>query len=238
MRRIIIFILFFLLLLPFNNNSNLFSAEDDKQSISANEVQSAGAPVYVPPFRGAPSRRIGGGSRSLEINKPYLTVIAPEHTGLTIQEQPTIYWYISEPSTTTIEFTITTEKGDNRFFEVKLQATELSGLQSFSLKEHNIRLLPNVEYRWYVSIVPDPKRRSKDIIAGGSIMRINLNEKLKQKLDNASSENIFYVLAEEGIWYDTIQSLSGLIEKYPGNKNYKAFRAKLFNQVGLTDISE
>jgi hypothetical protein len=237
MRKILIFTFLILFLCSFGENSKLFCAEENQQGMSSQDVQS-GAPVYVPPFRGAPSRRIGGGSRSLEVNKPYLTVIAPDHTGFTIQEQPTIYWYISESSTTTVEFTMTTEKGDDRFIEIKLPATEVSGLQRFSLKEHNVRLAPNVEYKWYVSIVPDPKRRSKDIIAGGSIMRISLNEKLKQKLDKASTENIFYVLAEEGIWYDTIQSLSGLIEKYPGNKSYKSYRAKLFGQVGLTDISE
>lgn len=236
MKKIIFYLVFIVLIFAFNNNSMVFSADTD-QSVSSQDAQTA-MPVYVPPMRGAPSRRIGGGSRSLEVNKPYLTVIAPDHTGFTIQEQPTIYWYISEPATTSIEFTITKEKGDDRFFEVKLPATKVLGLQSFSLKEHNIKLVPNVEYKWYVSIIPDPKRRSKDIIAGGSIMRIILNENLKQKLDNATSEDIFYTLAKEGIWYDTIQSLSGLIEKYPNNKNYKQYRAKLFEQVGLTEISE
>lgn len=236
MKRIILLLLFLVLFFAVSDNSLLF-AEDSEQKVATSDTQT-NSPIYVPPFRGAPSRRIGGGSRSLEVNKPYLTVIAPDHTGLTIQEQPTIYWYISEPSKTSIEFTITREKGDDRFFEVKLPQSIVSGLQSFSLKEHNIKLAPNVEYKWYVSIVPDPKRRSKDIIAGGSIMRITMNEALQKKLDKATSEDIFYVLATESIWYDTIQSLTGLIEKYPNNKNYKQFRAKLFEQVGLAEIAE
>lgn len=233
-----LFILFVLCNLFFYTSVNPSFCEDEseKSEKKTSLSESQKPPVYVPPMRGAPNRRIGGGSRSLHVNKPFLTVIAPEHTGLTIQEQPTVYWYISEPAITSIEFTITTERGDDKFFEVKLPPIKVSGLQSFSLKEHDIRLVPNVEYKWYVSIVPDPKRRSKDIIAGGSIMRIPLDDRLKQRLEKTTAEDIFYVLAEEGIWYDTVESLTNLIKKYPNNEKYKEFRTKIFQQVGLVDI--
>ena len=33
-------------------------------------------------------------------------MLAPDHTGLTTQEQPSLYWYLSEPAPYPIELTI------------------------------------------------------------------------------------------------------------------------------------
>ena len=37
---------------------------------------------------------------------PRLSVLAPDHTGLTTQEQPSLYWYLSEPAPYPIDLTI------------------------------------------------------------------------------------------------------------------------------------
>src|SRR5437867_965146 len=49
--------------------------------------------VYKPPLRGAPAVRIDGGSRGSGLSLICLTVLAPDQTGLTVQEQPTLFWY-------------------------------------------------------------------------------------------------------------------------------------------------
>ena len=56
------------------------------------------APVYRPPLRGAPRGRVGGGSRGTGRESFVLSVLAPDHTGLTTSEQPSLYWFISGPS--------------------------------------------------------------------------------------------------------------------------------------------
>src|SRR3954464_13273604 len=49
------------------------------------------SPEYVPPPRGAPTGRIGGGTRGLQALP--LTALAPNHAGLTISAQPVLYYY-------------------------------------------------------------------------------------------------------------------------------------------------
>src|SRR5512134_1193228 len=56
------------------------------------------APVYKPPLRGAPRGRIGGGTRGTGLDSLALSVLAPDHSGLTIREQPSLYWIISNPT--------------------------------------------------------------------------------------------------------------------------------------------
>src|SRR4051794_27821202 len=41
-------------------------------------------PVYQPPMRGAPSGRVGGGTRGAAGGMPTLDVLAPDHVGLTL----------------------------------------------------------------------------------------------------------------------------------------------------------
>src|SRR5262245_39912255 len=51
--------------------------------------------VYTPPQRGVPGGREGAGSRGDLKSRPILTVLTPKgHMGLTIQEQPVLYWYL------------------------------------------------------------------------------------------------------------------------------------------------
>src|SRR5205823_2562581 len=58
---------------------------------------------YKPPARGAPKARVGGSTRALA-SALTLSVIAPDHTGLAATEQPELFWYISQPVKTPVEF--------------------------------------------------------------------------------------------------------------------------------------
>ena len=78
-------------------------------------------PVYKPPMRGAPASRVGGGSRGPDSGgAPRIAVLAPDHTGLTTQEQPDLYWYISKPGATRLEITVITDQTVQPLLEKKL----------------------------------------------------------------------------------------------------------------------
>src|SRR4029453_11147001 len=66
----------------------------------------AGMPTYKPPQRGAPTRRVGGGPRRPGDQLPTIAVLAPDHPGLTIHEQPSLYWFLSEATTYPVEVTL------------------------------------------------------------------------------------------------------------------------------------
>src|SRR5262249_44535388 len=68
-------------------------------------------PVYKPPLRGAPGGRVGGGTRGASGRDIFvLSVLAPDHTGLTIQEQPSLFWFISNDTSLPVELTIVDPK--------------------------------------------------------------------------------------------------------------------------------
>jgi hypothetical protein len=58
-------------------------------------TQSEDVPLYNPPQRGAPAGRVAGGTRGFNNDLPMLSALAPNHTGLSVHPQPTLYWYLS-----------------------------------------------------------------------------------------------------------------------------------------------
>jgi hypothetical protein len=90
-----------------------------------------------------------------------------------------------------------------------------------------------MEYRWFVSAIADMDQRSGDIVASGTIQRIEPNETLSSKIAGADKDTLPGLYAEAGIWYDTIDALSRLIEKSPGDHTLQEQRSALLEQVGL-----
>jgi len=106
------------------------------------------------------------------------------------------------------------------------------------LADHGVRLVPGVSYRWYVAVVPDSGRRSKDILAGGAIERVAPPEGLAAKLAQADKATLPFLYAEAGIWYDALATISELIETAPNDPSLRRQRAALMAQVGLPNIGE
>jgi hypothetical protein len=197
----------------------------------------AGVPVYNPPSRGAPGGRIGGGTRGGG-NIFVLSVLAPDHSGFTTSEQPSLYWFISKPTTLPIELTVMDSQGIKPLLETKLPSPAEPGIQRVRLADYNVHLAPGAAYRWFVAVVPDADRRSKDILAGGAIERVDLQEDVKAKLAQASDKEVPFVYAQAGLWYDALKSISDLIDAAPQNQELRNERTALLKQVGLPSTNE
>ncbi len=195
-------------------------------------------PVYTPPLRGAPGGRVTGGSRGAEDVLPTLAALVPDHTGLSVQAQPTLYWYLSKTLPYPVEFTLIDDQAIQPLVEVRLPALVRPGLQWVRLADHGIRLQPGVLYQWFVALVVDPDQRSKDFIAGGTIERITPPEALRAKLVQAGQARVPYVYAETGLWYDAMMAVSELINAAPHDIALRQQRAALLQQVGLADIAK
>jgi hypothetical protein len=193
-------------------------------------------PVYKPKFRGAPVVRVAGSSRA-DGPDIKLLVIAPEHVGLTTQEQPSLYWYNSRPVKTKFELTIVQKQKAAPLLEFRLDSAAEVGIHQLPLADHNIKLAVDTEYRWIVALVFDQDSRSRDVVASGMIKRITPGEELKKRLAGAKPNELPFIYAEEGIWYDAISSLGDLIEAHPGNDLFHKQRAALLQQVGLGEAA-
>ena len=204
------------------------------ESQSKKPASLATMPVYKPPLRGAPVGRVGGGTRGVGSELPVLAALVPEHVGLTAQEQPSLYWYLSKLTNCFVEFTLIDDQSIQPLLEKRIGPPVQAGVHCIRLADYGIRLSTGKQYRWFVALVPDPEHRSKDIIAGGGIERIELPEILLTKLTRAGKGEVPYIYAEGGIWYEALSAISDLIDSTPDNADLRKKRASLLEQVGLS----
>ena len=191
-------------------------------------------PRYRPPMRGAPTRRVGGGSRGVGDTTPLIATLTPDDTGFTISATPVLYWFLSAQWKGVVMFSIIEFETMETVIETEIKITK-SGILALPLKDFKVVLKQGVEYEWYVDLVPDMKNRSLDIISGGAIKRIASPDDLHAKL-SASPDQPHFVYAEEGLWYDAIAAVSKLIDKTPGDKTLRQERISLLEQVNLNDV--
>ena len=211
------------------------SADDKKQETSLAAI------TYKAPLRGAPATRVGGGTRSAAARTFALSALAPNETGYTTRDKPTIYWYVSEALQKPVELTIISneslEAAAKPALELTLQPPVAGGVHAISLEEHGLALKPGVEYQWFVAIVNDTAQRSNDIIAGGTIKRVAETDSVRSSLKSAPAASRPALYAAEGIWYDAVDELSRQIRAEPANRRLHEQRAALLEQVGLTEAA-
>jgi hypothetical protein len=223
----------------FSQDSKPNQPSDQKLKDQSQKTEAlASIPVYIPPKRGAPGGRIGGGTRGSQREVFVLSVLAPDHSGFTTKEQPSLYWFISKSTSLPVELTVIDAKGIKPILETRLPSPVTAGLHRVRLSDFNVHLAPGVAYRWFISVVPDADRRSKDITAGGAIERVEMPEALKAKVAQAAKSDLPSLYGQAGLWYDTVAAISELIEAAPQDQAFRKERTALLSQVGLTGITE
>ena len=192
---------------------------------------------YIPPLRGAPSRRIGGATRNLTANVDYLAVIAPLESGLTIQSTPRLYWYLPEGTDAPVEITVLHPNEIEPRIEIRIQGPVSSGMHQLSLAEHGVELETGVAYEWHVAVVPNESERSADIVSSGSVMRAPESPQLESRIVGKGELEKATILAAEGIWYDAIDVLVSGLERDKDNSGLREGFTSLLRQVGLDRIA-
>jgi len=144
-------------------------AQDKKPPAPQQEAARPPAEVeYRPPARGAPRVRVGGSTRSMA-RALSLAVIAPDHAGLSAVDQPELYWYISRPVETPLEFTLVAVDATDPLVETTIAPVAREGIQRLRLADMKVRLKPGEEYQWLISFASKPGSRAKDAIASGRV---------------------------------------------------------------------
>ena len=193
--------------------------------------------VYRPPLRGAPKTRVGAGVRGTSNSKVMLHIIAPEHTGLTLKAQPSLYWYSEKALESRLEFALIDDDSIEPVLELNLKGKARAGLNHIDLVQYNISLKTGVEYQWSVAAVYDDKNRSSDIVASGTIQRTSFEPALAKKLSEQKGIKRISLLLENGVWYDAFDELSKLVSSQKSNQAYKLARNSLLEQVGLGGVN-
>lgn len=196
--------------------------------------------VYVPPLRGAPAEatRVGGSVRGGHGRTFALSVLAPDHVGLTAGAQPTLYWFTSEEVTGPAELTIIRPEVAAPLLALRLEPPLAAGFHRLRLAEHGVRLAPAVAYQWYVALIRDAQSRSRDVVAGGEIRWLAPPPELEARLREAAPAELPGIYAGAGYWYEAIDALSQRLADAPGDAALRAQRADLLAQVGLREAAD
>ncbi|HMU56235.1 MAG TPA: DUF928 domain-containing protein [Nitrospira sp.] len=193
--------------------------------------------LYVPPKKFMPRARLGGTMRGADGAEPIVQPLVPDHVGFTSQETPVLNWYLSKPTPHEVRFTLIDDKSVKPIFEAPIPAPKEAGIFSIRTRDLDLTLQPGVQYRWYISIVPQAS--SSEVVTGGIIERCELSDCLIV-MDARMTCSVQSVTenARAGLWYDAMGCLCTLIDADPADVSLRRLRASLLTQVGLHTVAE
>lgn len=195
--------------------------------------------LYVPPRKGAPAPELrrGGGTRGTNKSVPMISLLAPDHVGFTLHEQPVLFWFTPTNHSLTYEFTLIADSAETPAVETKLPSPTRSGIQQIRLADYNAKLLPGERYQWSVALVMDPEEPSANVVAKGAIERVN-RDKLEQPLSSdVGKADAPRRYAEAGVWYDALMAISDLMQSNPADMGLRQQRTSLLEQGGLGEVA-
>jgi hypothetical protein len=165
--------------------------------------------------------------------------MVPDHVGLTVKKSPILNWFLSKPTTYPLKFTLIDIRSVTPVHEGSIPTPAHAGVQSINLKEWNLALEPDVQYRWYISAIRNPDSPSQDIVAGGVIERCEFSTCLvEMEVDLSCDRQSVLRNALRGFWYDAMACLCELIDLSPSDQALRRQRAALLNQIGLSAVAQ
>ena len=215
-------------------------AVSDRPSVAQSEsTEDTSLPLYTPPKKLTPRARVGGGLRGTDGNDPVLVALVPDHVGLTVKKTPVLNWFLSKPTTYPLRFTLIDTRTVKPLHEGPIPTPDRAGVQSINLKDLNLALEPDVQYRWYISAIRNPDSPSQDIVAGGIIERCEFSTCLvEMEVDLSCERQSVLRNAGRGFWYDAMSCLCDLITANQHDASLRRMRAALLKQVGLNSVAE
>jgi Domain of Unknown Function (DUF928) len=190
-------------------------------------------------------RRQGMGSRD---NCPAvateLTALVPSspnhHTGgLTTSEQPTFFFYL--PYTNNLpganaQFTLK-DSADNEIYTNPVALPSKPSVIAVPLPP-NVALQENQTYHWYFKVsCAQQQKANVPIYVEGGIQRIKLNPSISQQLEAATPQQKAVIYADNGIWFDSIDTLVQLHRSNPNDISVKVDWQSLLLSADLESVS-
>jgi hypothetical protein len=207
-------------------------------SMSARPTGQTPRILYQPPTQAGPVTRVDGPVRGAADQWPSIYLLSPEHTGLTTQEQPSLFWFMDRPAgNVKMELTVLQDKNPQPLVEIPLDASK-SGIQRVDLSTTACKLTAGQEYQWVVALIPDDAHRMNDVTRSAVIRRIDPPEPLVEKmLTLGSTVDRAVEYAKSGIWYDALSAVSDQIDAAPTDPAVRTLRSQLCDQVNLPQVA-
>lgn len=205
-----------------------------------------------PPSADLPDRREGGATRGPCItDRKHLTALVPvSGIGQTIDQYPTIYWYMPKMSSKdalapALEFTLRDAK-DQKIYSAQYRLPKSAdgivgtpGLMSLRV-DKSYPLQTGQEYNWELRLMCDStdSDRSDDQIVEGGFKRVTADPNLVLRLQQATPQDRVAIYANAQLWYETLGTLIELRRDRPNDQNLADAWDKLLNTVYLNKIAK
>ena len=158
----------------------------------------------------------------------------------TIKKYPSLCWILKNRPLVdaTMMFTLMDSRSVKPVLEIQLaniiQTEKHETCYCVNLKDYDIQLEPDIQYRWYISIVQNPELHSRDVVFGGLIERCAEEDCQTREMPSQCDRDLVRRLAIRGFWYDSISCLCDLIKSSPDDETLRRMLDALMRQVGLT----
>lgn len=154
-----------------------------------------------------------------------------DHTGLTLSPTPRLWWGLDQATERPIQITIVDGDAIEPLLRVDLPGPHAAGLHAFDLARHGVELSPGVDYRWFVAIVVDPDRPSRNPVSAGSLRVAASSDARRETLSSATASARGNKFAELGLWYDAFDFYASLAEAHPEVERLATYRDRLAEVV-------
>ena len=226
-----------LLLLPSQIGAHHLDLERSDKTIKPTQLRR----VYIPPTKAAPRTTQGSvGSRGCEQSVPIsLNLFVPnDHVGQTTQGHPSFFWYISGNPDVPMEFTLVEPNVPKPIYVAQIAASKAEVVK-LSLPKHLPELKTGKDYRWSVSLICNPVRRSNNIYARSWIERSQPSDNLSHTLASTQTEyERAIAYAQAGFWYDALAEIANAQAVKPQDPAISTMRRALFDEVGLSQMAD
>ena len=194
-------------------------------------------PLYKPREDGSPRARMGGQSRSGDRGgDPQLIALVPDHVAFTVTGNPSLCWYISKRTALPITITLVDSRGIRPILEESIPSPTRPGIHCIKPRHYGVELKEQEAYRWFVTLVVDPERPSRDVVAGGVVERVSFDEACALDMpctETVCNRDAIYRYSESGLWYDSISCILDLMERGEDKNALQQILDHLLHQTGV-----
>ncbi|MCF6324972.1 MAG: DUF928 domain-containing protein [Gammaproteobacteria bacterium] len=224
------------ILLPLHSHAADQYQAPSKEQVGVKPLPMALVP-YVPPkpIRPIPKIRTSqGGTRGCG-GFPVVTLLAPEHVGLTTQAQPQLYWHTSAMSQKPAVVTLSHHAAVEPLLEWHLPAPIDPGIHVIDIAKHGIHLQVGKTYEWSLRINCGAEGGAAgDLVVKSYIERIAADEAARLMAQRDDPLTVANAHASSGIWYDALTTLHVAWGNNPGDHTLQSAWSGMLEQVELT----
>lgn len=194
--------------------------------------------TFRPPGDRAPKTSSGAASRNVSacgltnLTGAAVTPLLPTtNIGLTKVERPTIFVYVPQTNAKSI-FSIEDEDS-NHVYQSSVSLPQESGVVSLKLPDSAPELKVGKNYKWSLVMICTTDLEPDSPFVSGWVRRV----KAPILKDSDPTIESVSLLAQTGIWYDTLSTLAQLRRNQPNNYAASASWQELLESVGLNAIA-